>query len=83
MDLYGSLADNLQAAVESVRRHRGHPVHAETVKFWGDLLHHARALRAEGGEGSAAIEPLVAQLDLALAERHNNLNSAPPRPVRV
>lgn len=69
MELHGTLANNLQAAVESARRHEGHPVHAETVKFWADLLQYARSLKAEGREDGRAIEPLMAELDLAIAER--------------
>jgi hypothetical protein len=69
MDLHGSLAENLQAAVRSAKRHRKHPVHAETVKFWADLLQHARRLRAAGHDEALAIDPLLAELDLAVAER--------------
>ena len=69
MDLCGSLAENVQAAVSSAKRHRNHPVHAETVKFWADLLQHARSLRTVGHEEALAIDPLLAALDLAIAER--------------
>ncbi len=69
MDLHGSLAENLQAAVRSVKRHRNHPVHAETVKFWADLLQHARSLKAAGDEEAFAIDLLLAELDLAVAGR--------------
>jgi len=69
MDLHGSLAENLQAAVRSAKRHRKHPVHAETVKFWAALLQHARSLRAAGHDEALAIDALLAELDLAVAER--------------
>ena len=69
MDLHGSLAENLQAAVNSAKRHRDHPVHAETVKFWAELLQYARSLRAAGHEEALAIDLLLAELDLAVAER--------------
>jgi hypothetical protein len=69
MDLHGSLAENLQAAVNSAKRHRDHPVHTDTVKFWADLLHYARSLRAAGHDEASAVDPLLAELDLAVAKR--------------
>ncbi len=69
MDLYGSMAENLQAAVNSAKRHKDHPVHSETVRFWADLLQHARSLRAAGHEEALAVDPLLAELDLAVAQR--------------
>ena len=69
MNLHGNLANNLQAAIASARRYRGHPVHAETIAFWSELLQHARALKAEGNEEASIIDPLLAELDAAIAER--------------
>jgi len=69
MNLHGSLAENLQAAVNSAKRHKDHPVHAETVRFWAELLQYARSLRAAGRDEASAIDPLLAELDLAVAER--------------
>ncbi len=69
MDLHGSLAENLQAAVNSARRHKDHPVHSDTVRFWAELLQHARSLRAAGRDEELVINPLLAELDLAVAER--------------
>ncbi len=69
MDLHGSLAENLQAAVNSAKRHKDYPVHSETVRFWAELLQHARSLRAAGRDEALAIDPLLAELDLAVAER--------------
>ncbi len=69
MDFHGSLANNLQAAIASARRYRGHPVHAETIAIWSELLQHARTLKAEGNEEASAIDPLLAELDAAVAER--------------
>ena len=69
MELYGGLTENLKAALESAKRHEGHPVRAETIKFWSDLLLHARRLRAEGNQEAWAVDPLLAELDLAISER--------------
>ncbi len=71
MDIHGSLAGNLQAALASARRYRGHPIHAETIGFWLDLLQHARALKVEGNEEASSIDPLLAELDAAVAERRS------------
>lgn len=69
MNLHGTLTDNLKAAVDSSKRLEGHPVHLDTVKFWTDLLQHARTLKAEGHVDASAIDSLLAELDLAVAER--------------
>jgi len=69
MDIHGSLASNLQAALTSARRYRGHPVHSDTVAFWSELLQHARALKAEGNEEASTIDPLLAELDAAVSAR--------------
>ena len=72
MKLVGSLEDNLAAAVESVRRHRSHPVYRETVKYWSDLLQHARQLKSDEGENLQAIDALLVELDLAVQERRQS-----------
>ena len=69
MDIHGSLASNLIAALASARRYRGHPVHSDTIVFWSDLLQHARALKVGGNEEASTIDPLLAELDAAVAER--------------
>jgi len=69
MDLHGSLTENLQAAVNSAKRHKDHPVHSETVSYWADLLQYARSLRAAGHDEALVIDPLLAELDLAVTER--------------
>jgi hypothetical protein len=42
MELHGSLLENLQAALRSMRRLQGHPVHQDTVAYWDKLIAHAR-----------------------------------------
>ncbi len=69
MDIHGSLDTNLPSAIASARRYRGHPVHAETIAFWSELLQHACTLKAEGNEEASTIDPLLAELDAAVAER--------------
>jgi hypothetical protein len=67
MDLHGSLATNLASAVQSARRLRGHPVHADTLSHWTELLHHAR--REMAGGSSEAIPSLILELEEELADR--------------
>jgi hypothetical protein len=67
MELHGSIANNLTSAVQSARRLRGHPVHADTLGHWADLLAHARQALAEGS--TEPITNLVLELENELAER--------------
>jgi hypothetical protein len=53
--------------VNSARRLRGHPVHADTLGHWSNLLHHARRELAEGSTES--IQLLILDLEKELAER--------------
>ena len=69
MRLHGSIQENLAAAVRSARRLRGHPVHADTLKHWDDLLHHARSELASGTGERQLIEPLVVELETEIAGR--------------
>lgn len=66
MELHGSLANNLASAVKSARRLRGHPVHADTVGHWRDLLNCARQELANGS--AEPIQDLVVELENELAD---------------
>ncbi len=67
MELHGSIADNLTSAVRSARRLNGHPVHADTLRHWQELLHHARREIANGS--SEPIVTLIVELENELAGR--------------
>ena len=67
MDLHGSIANNLTSAVQSARRLKGHPVHADTLGHWADLIHHARREMAAGS--TDAILTLILELEKELADR--------------
>jgi len=67
MELHGSIVNNLTSAVQSARRLRGEPVHADTVDHCADLLDHARRELADGS--SEPIQPLIVELEKELAER--------------
>ena len=67
MDLHGSITNNLASAVQSARRLKGHPVHADTLGHWADLIHHARRELAAGS--TEAILTLILELEEELADR--------------
>lgn len=69
MEPGGDIHADLKAALGSIRRLRGHPVHADTLRYWHDLVHQAR--REIGPEGPAReeMEALIAGIEGALAER--------------
>ena len=69
MNLHGSIQENLVAAVRSARRLAKHPVHADTLKYWDDLLHHARRKLVAGTGEWPLIEPLVIELETEIASR--------------
>lgn len=69
MELHGSIEANLVAAVRSARRLRGHPIHADTLQHWTDLLHQARRQLAAGQACPAeTLKQLVADLETELAD---------------
>ncbi len=69
MDLHGSIETNLVAAVRSARRLRGHPIHADTLQHWIDLIHQARRQLAEDAASeTGTLKQLVADLEMELAD---------------
>ena len=70
MQLHGSTEANLISAVRSADRLRGQEVHADTIKYWADLLHHARQeLLRSIGPSATSLEQLVAELEIKMANR--------------
>ena len=67
MELHGTILNNLTSAVQSARRLRGHPVHADTLGHWAELLTHARRAVANGS--TEPILPLVLDLEKEIADR--------------
>jgi hypothetical protein len=47
MQIEGSVRANLIAAIASARRLRGRPVHNDTIKYWSQLLDHARRVSTQ------------------------------------
>ena len=69
MEIHGTLAFNLQMALDSSKRLRGHPVHRDTLAFWSELIREARARRAAGVDpDDADVERLIAEVQSAIAE---------------
>lgn len=70
MKLHGSVIGNLTAAVRSVRRLRGHPVHADTLGYWDELLRYARRDRpAAYPQERHVVGRLIIDLETEIAER--------------
>ena len=70
MKLHGSTEGNLIAAIRSAGRLRGKPVHADTIRYWADLIRHARQeLTAGFLFPSKALEGLVADLEFEVSRR--------------
>lgn len=58
---------NLTTAVQSARRLRGHPIYADTLDYWRELLDHARRELAKGS--SEPLRALILELENELADR--------------
>ncbi len=70
MELHGSLAENLKAAIVSARRLNGHPLHKDTLQFWRDLLQHARGERRQySARNLTTTDQLICELEELLIRR--------------
>jgi hypothetical protein len=77
MELHGTIANNLTSAVQSARRLSGHPVHADTLGHWKDLLNHARQELANGS--AEPLQAVILELENELAARAASLPQAGAR----
>ena len=69
IELDGTLADNLRAAIQSADRLSGHPVHKDTLAFWHELLAYARSRKRLRAEHHAEVATLVGELQSRLWAR--------------
>ena len=70
MNLSGSILENVENAVTSARRLRGHPVYRDTLTYWTELLQEARRARKDlEGPHSHALEAAILKLEAELANR--------------
>ena len=65
MRIEGSLRSNLLAAISSVRRLRGSPVHTDTKEYWVRLAEYGR--RNSTQPACEPVSELVAELESELA----------------
>jgi hypothetical protein len=69
MQLHGTTEGNLISAVRSATRLRGRPVHADTLKYWSDLLRHARSEFSSGAAfESEPLARLITQLEQEIVQ---------------
>ena len=70
MKFDGPILDNLNNAIASARRLRGHPVYKDTVAYWNELIQEARRIQRESAyEQADLLEAATVSLELELAER--------------
>jgi hypothetical protein len=70
MELHGSTEASLVAALRSANRLRGHRVHGDTLKFWADLVRHARReLSSSVMLPSDTVIRLVSELELTIQQQ--------------
>lgn len=70
MELHGSIIDNLENAVASARRLRGHPVYKDTLTYWGELVQEARRVRqSSSSTQSEGLDAAIVKLEIELSER--------------
>jgi hypothetical protein len=70
MKLHGSTEGNLISAIRSASRLRERPVHTDTVRYWSDLIKHARGeISSCAALPSESLKRLIADLELELARR--------------
>jgi hypothetical protein len=70
MDRAGSILENVENAVTSARRLRGHPVYKDTLTYWTELLQEARRARKDlEGLQARVLEDAILNLERELADR--------------
>jgi hypothetical protein len=73
LKLHGSTEGNLISAIGSASRLRARPVHPDTIKFWRDVIAHARNELSSPAcaPAHAEIERLVGELEGEIARRQH------------
>jgi hypothetical protein len=72
MKIHGTITSNLEEAIKSAERLRGHPVYADTLAHWQELLREARRRRMDEQETRRVpLDVLIVRLEneIALRER--------------
>jgi hypothetical protein len=73
----------LIAAVRSASRLRGQPVHADTIKHWADLLHHARRELSTNAALHRNAEAVGGGVEVELTGARNEGPSDAGRPMHL
>jgi hypothetical protein len=69
MELHASLLANLESALASARRLRGHPVSKDTLSYWAELVQEARRARQDPACSQAdELGAAIVKLEIELAE---------------
>jgi hypothetical protein len=72
MKFHGPILENLNNAIASARRLRGHPVYKDTLTYWNELIQEARRIQREPAyEQADLLEVAIVSLEMELAERAN------------
>ena len=69
MRLHGSTEGNLLSAIRSASRLRAQPVHADTLKYWSDLIGHARDELMSAAFPPEPVRELIARLEQEIRQR--------------
>jgi hypothetical protein len=69
MRLHGSTEGNLLSAIRSAGRLREQPVHADTLKYWSDLIRHARDEMMSSAFPPEPVKELIARLEQEIRQR--------------
>jgi hypothetical protein len=70
MKLYGSIVDNLENALASAQRLRGHPIYKDTLTYWAAVLQEGRRARYTVlPDRLGQLEKLIIDLENELADR--------------
>ncbi len=72
MKFHGPILDNLNNAIASARRLRGHPVYKDTLAYWNELIQEARRVqRNPAYEQADPLEAAIVSLEVELTERRD------------
>jgi hypothetical protein len=77
MEIHGTLERNLRNALNSAKRLKGRPIHADTIQFWSDLVREARANRAAVEHLNPEVDQAVAGLELVIWSARGSDCSSP------
>jgi hypothetical protein len=70
MKIHGTITNNLEEAIKSAERLRDHPIYADTLAHWQELLREARRRRMDEQDNKrVALDVLIVRLENELAIR--------------